>query len=121
MFVYDYDSSSGTVTDDLIAAVPGGYESSELAASRVRVPRDRRRRRPRVHASPWVDVVPIDDVATNGQVLDVTFTSDTDGDYEVMFGATCSPRDDVADQPVTVPVTVDDVVHRGREHHHRVR
>src|SRR5204863_4331511 len=85
LFVYDYDAGSGTVSDDLLASVPGGYEPSEMAGipgyaflgtdgGDVHV----------YTAYPWIDVEPIDEVKTGGDELDVTFTSDTDGHYEVM-------------------------------------
>jgi hypothetical protein len=109
MFVYDYDSSTGTVTDDLVAAVPDPHDSSELAGipGYAFLGSDNGTVHVYTHL-PWVDVTPIDDVALNGQVLDVTFTSDIEGDYQVMFGKTVLGKGHVIpSKPVTVPVTVD--------------
>ena len=115
LFVYGYDSGTGTVTDDPIGAVPGPYASSEMAGlpgyaflgtdgGDVHV----------FTQLPWVDVAPIEDVATSGQVVDVTFTSDIGGEYRVLLGETELAKGAVsADQPVTVPVTINDAFIEG--------
>ena len=115
LFVYDYDAASGTVSDDLIGSVPGALEPSEMAGvpGYAFLGTDGGDVHVYTHL-PWIDVEPIDGDKTNGDVVDVTFTSDTDGQYEVMFGATLLGKGDVVEGvPVTLPVTIGDAFIEG--------
>jgi cytoskeletal protein RodZ len=108
LFVYGYDSETGTVTDDLIGAVPDPHGSSEMAGVPGYAFLGTDGGDVHVYTQlPWVDVEEIPEPALNGQVVDVTFTSDIEGDYQVMFGETVLAEGRVlADEAVTVPVAI---------------